>query len=63
MKRQALLKALREAAQERGEELEFVRHGGRHDLYRVGNHQFPIARHADIPERTARKTIQEVRNL
>ncbi len=43
--------------------LEFVRSGGRHDIYRVGDYRFPVGRHADIPELTALKTIKEVENL
>ncbi|MGQ4270844.1 type II toxin-antitoxin system HicA family toxin [Nocardiopsis changdeensis] len=63
MKRRELLKRLREAAEQRGMALEFVRSGGRHDIYRVGDYRFPVGRHADIPELTALKTIKEVENL
>ncbi|MES0835670.1 type II toxin-antitoxin system HicA family toxin [Nocardiopsis tropica] len=62
MKRRTLLRALAEAAAKRGMELEFVRSGGRHDIYQVGDYRFPIARHADIPEMTARKPSGKWRN-
>ncbi|GAA1441337.1 hypothetical protein [Nocardiopsis tropica] len=41
MKRRTLLRALAEAAAKRGMELEFVRSGGRHDIYQVGDYRFP----------------------
>ena len=57
------MKRIREAAESKGMTLDFVRRGGKHDIYRVGSFQFPIGRHADIPELTARKTIKEVEGL
>lgn len=63
VKQRALLKKLEAAAQEKGLELVFVRHGRKHDLYRVGDFRLTIGRHPDIPERTALKTIKEVEDL
>ncbi|WP_306365889.1 type II toxin-antitoxin system HicA family toxin [Nocardiopsis sp. CC223A] len=63
MKRRELLKRLRETAEQRGMALEFVRSGGRHDIYQVGDHRFPVGRRSDIPELTALKTIKEIENL
>jgi hypothetical protein len=60
MKRRTLLRAPAKGAAKRGMEPEFVRSGGRHDIYQAGDYRFPIARHPDIPEMTARKTIREV---
>jgi hypothetical protein len=63
VKHRELLKRLRDAAEQKGLTLDLVRHGGKHDIYRVGDYRFPIGRHADIPEMTALKTIKEVENL
>lgn len=40
----------------------FVRHGANHDIYRNTKTgvQEPVARHNDIPERTARKIIKNL---
>jgi hypothetical protein len=63
VERRELLKRLREAAEQKGMALEFVRSGGRHEIYQVGDYRFPVGRHADVPELTALKTIKEVENL
>lgn len=60
MKRKELLKRLAAIAEEKGMTLELVRHGGNHDLFRVGGYTFPVARHSDVPELTARGTIRKV---
>jgi hypothetical protein len=58
MKRRVLLREPAEIAKSKDLKLEFVRHGGNHDMYQIGNEQFPVGRHADIPEQTARITIK-----
>lgn len=60
MNRRELLKELKMAARAKGQSLEFVREGGNHAIYRVGDFRFPIPRHGEIPERTARRIIKEV---
>ncbi|PSR63983.1 MULTISPECIES: hypothetical protein [Nocardia] len=62
MKKNKLMRELQKLADARGLSLEFVRHGNRHDIYRLGNVQFPVGRHADIPERTAQAIIKEAGN-
>lgn len=62
MKRKALLRLLTEIADSKQLELEFVRHGGGHDIYHVGDAVLIIGRHSDIPERTAKVTIKTARN-
>ena len=61
MKRSHLLRVLESAAKAKGLSLDLVRHGANHDIYRVGAYQFPVTRHAEITERTARATIRKVR--
>lgn len=60
MKRTELLKKLEAVAQSKGLDLELVREGANHTVYRVGAYQFPVARHREIPERTAKGTIKQV---
>jgi hypothetical protein len=62
MKRRALLRTLAKIAESKDLKLEFVRHGGSHDIYQIGDETFPIGRHADIPEQTALGTIKKARN-
>lgn len=63
MKRGELLKRIAKAAGDKGIEWTFVRAGGRHDVYRLGDSvQLSIPRHRDINELTARailKTAEE----
>jgi hypothetical protein len=63
MKRRELIKELQELAKRRGLTLELARRGGNHDIYQVGDYKFPVARHAEIPERTAQKILKEVEGL
>lgn len=60
MKRTELIKKLKAIAKAKDRELEFVREGGDHSVYRVGTYQFPVARHREIPEQTAKGTIRQV---
>lgn len=63
VKRRELLRRIKDAAELKGLTLDFVRRGGKHDIYRVGELQFAVGRHADTPELTAWKTTKEVENL
>jgi hypothetical protein len=63
MKRSELLKKLTEIAKDKGYSLDLVRHGANHDIYEVGPLRFPVARHTDITEQTARGTIRSVEAL
>lgn len=53
MKRTDLLRAIGDAAASSGRTLEFVRHGSRHDIWRVGDTQFSVPRHREVGERLA----------
>lgn len=59
MKRRDLLKKLAEIATANDVEFEFVRHGGSHDIYRVGPTQITVPRHGEIDERLAKKILKE----
>jgi hypothetical protein len=63
MKRRVLLRTLAAIAESKDLKLEFVRHGGNHDLYQIGDETFPVGRHADIPEQTALISIKKARNI
>jgi hypothetical protein len=63
MKRRALLRELAKIAESKDLKLEFVRHGGSHDVYQIGRETFFVGRHADIPEQTALGTIKKARQV
>jgi hypothetical protein len=63
MKRSELLRMLAEIATAKGLALVLVRNGANHDIYEVGRYHFPVARHNEIPELTARGTIRKVEAL
>ena len=50
-KRTDLLRRIRDTAESSKLTLEFVRHGSRHDIWRVGRTQFSVPRHREIGER------------
>lgn len=52
-KRTDLLREIREAAALAGVTMEFVRHGSRHDIWRVGSVQFSVPRHRELGDRLA----------
>ncbi|ACU69106.1 YcfA family protein [Catenulispora acidiphila DSM 44928] len=59
MKRRDLLKALSDIAAEASVDFELVRHGGSHDIYRVGALHLTIPRHTEISELLAKKILKE----
>jgi hypothetical protein len=63
MKRRVLLRTLAAIAESKDLKLELVRHGGSHDIYRIGNAPISVGRHADIPEQTALAAIKKARNI
>lgn len=63
MKRTELLQRLAAVASARGYTFEFVREGGNHTIYRIGPSLFPVGRHRDVPELTARRTIAAAEKL
>jgi len=63
MKRGELLRKLAEIAAEKELSLTLIRNGANHDIYEIGSYRFPVARHNEIPERTARGTIRQVEAL
>lgn len=63
MKRKALLRELAKIAESKDLKLELDRHGGNHDMYRIGREVFFVGRHADIPEHTAMGTIKKARSI
>ena len=58
MKRTELLRKLTAIAKAKGFELVLVREGGNHTIYAIGPEQFPVGRHNDIPEITAKATLK-----
>jgi hypothetical protein len=58
VKKRELLKVLRALAAEHEVEFRLVREGANHEIWALGALQFPIGRHAEIPELTARGTIR-----
>lgn len=59
MKRGDLVKRLRQTAKAKGLELETVREGANHTLYRIGSKQFPVPRHREINEMTAQGILKQ----
>ena len=53
MKQRDLIKKLEAAG------FEFVRHGGRHDVYRRGKDEEEIPRHKEVNERLARAILRK----
>jgi hypothetical protein len=60
VKKRQLLKE-NELAIEHNVEFRLVRQGANHEIWVLGTLQFPIGRHAEIPERTALGTIRAAR--
>ena len=63
MRRRDLLKKLRQIAAAKGLPFEFVREGGSHTVYRLGDQIVPIPRHAEINQMTATSIIREAESL
>jgi hypothetical protein len=61
MKKRQLLKELNALAAEYNVEFRLVREGANHEIWVLGTLQFPIGRHAEIPERTALGTLRAAR--
>jgi mRNA interferase HicA len=60
VKRAVLLTRLRRIAKENDVEMRLVRQG-RHDVWECGGFRFPIPRHREINEYTARNIIKDLR--
>ncbi len=58
MKRKDLLARLGSPAARAGVPFTFLRHGGRHDLYRFGQVPVAVPRHREIDAQTARAIIR-----
>jgi hypothetical protein len=58
VKRKDLLSRLASAAHRAEVPFVFVRHGGRHDLYRFGQVPVAVPRHREFDEQTARAIIR-----
>lgn len=52
-RRTDLMRLIGDAAESSGRTLEFVRHGSRHDIWRVRRTQFSVPRHREVGERLA----------
>ena len=63
MKKRALIKRLRVIAKEAGVELEFIREGGSHEIWRFSSTRLVIPRHRGINERTAEGIIRRVEEV
>ena len=59
-RRTELLREIREAAALAGVTMEFVRHGSRHDIWRVGSLQFSVPRHRELGERLVRAIRESI---
>ena len=59
-KRADLLREIREAAAFAGVTMEFVRHGSRHDIWRVGSLSFSVPRHRELGDRLARAICESL---
>ena len=59
-KRTDLLREIRQVAEAHGTELRFIRHGARHDIWRVGRVQFSMPRHRELGERLAQAIRHEL---
>lgn len=46
-------------AEDKGAKLEFVRHGGGHDVYRILDQMLILPRHREVKEGTARSIIRQ----
>ena len=62
MKRRDLLKCIRASAQAKGLELEQLREGANHTIFGVGDFEFPVPRHSEIGEYTARAIMKDLSN-
>jgi mRNA interferase HicA len=59
MKRTDVVRKLNEIAKSKGYDgAVFVRQGGEHEIYRVGNKQIAVPRHREINEITARNILK-----
>lgn len=59
MKRRDLLSKLSTAAKAEGLDLDLVREGGQHSIYRIGERQFSVPRHNEIDEITAKAIFKQ----
>jgi mRNA interferase HicA len=62
VRRAELLRKLKAVARSHGAELQQVREGGSHTVFRCGPVQFTVPRHAEVNERTARSLLRHVAN-
>lgn len=61
MKRQKLIRELRQVARDSGVQFELAREGGNHTVYRVGAVTVTVPRHTEISDRLAQKIIKQAR--
>jgi hypothetical protein len=62
MKRRELIRALNDPAAIHHLALKLFRERANHEIWAIGSLQFPIGRHTEIPDQTARGTIRAARN-
>jgi mRNA interferase HicA len=60
MKQRDLLKAIADEAKTQKKALVFVRHGSRHDIWRVESAQIEVPRHTEIGEKLTKKIFRDV---
>jgi hypothetical protein len=60
VKRRELLKRIRSAAQPMGHDVDVVREGAKHTIFRVGSVEFPVPRHSEINEYTAQAIMKDL---
>ena len=62
MKRRELLKRIRICAHANGLEREQLREGANHTIFGVGDFEFPVPRHSEVNEYTARAIMKDLSN-
>lgn len=60
MKRDELIRRIRDGAHRAGKSWVFVREGGRHEIWQFGETTVPIPRHRESDERTATGIMREL---
>lgn len=63
MKKRELLRRLRAIATSADLELDFVREGANHEIWRIGNERIVIPRHREVNERTADGILRKAREV
>ena len=63
MRKRDLIRRLRRIAKAAELDMEFVREGASHELWRIGDERIVVPRHREINERTATAIIKKVEEV